>query len=349
MEPRLLAAIDKCLRHCCPFVAYAFPGMTQVRFYANPSYGREELHENGGAAISFFGRNARVVTVAAEMSADEVLKADWSGMLFRKPDITPWPDSTLPEEYTTGVSGLIDILRRRGGKTVISRTIAGRYSGAWADVVEQVFDRIDSNAFRFVYYTPETAGWAGASPELLLDMRPSGEISTMALAGTMSGDDCGEWDLKNREEHELVVEYIASVLRESGLSPVIHQAETVRHGCVRHLRHLITASGAYGKFDSIVDRLSPTPALAGWPVETSIGEIANVEAHSRYCYGGYISVTDTDGCRRAYVNLRSFHFYGNAYCIYAGGGITGRSDVDSEWREAEAKSKPLRQILGTCG
>lgn len=346
MDPLILAAIDKCVRYCCPFAAYAYPGQDRVNFHADPSYGGTH---DGGVTVGFFGRNARVVTIGAEMSADDVLAADWSGVTFRRPDITPWPDSTSPDEYAAGVSGIIDILRRRGGKTVVSRAIAGHYRGSWADAVEQVFDRMDSNAFRFVYYTPDTAGWAGASPELLLDMAPSGDVSTMALAGTMScDDDHDEWDQKNREEHALVVDYIASVFREAGLQPVVHGAETVRHGDVRHLRHLITATGADGLFDLLVGRLSPTPALAGWPVETSIGEIGQVEAHPRYCYGGYISVTDSGGRRSAYVNLRSFHFYGDTFCIYAGGGITGRSDVVGEWREAEAKSRPLQRILGLC-
>lgn len=198
MDPLILAAIDKCVRYCCPFAAYAYPGQDCVNFHADPSYGGTH---DGGVTVGFFGRNARVVTIGAEMSADDVLAADWSGVTFRRPDITPWPDSTSPDEYAAGVSGIIDILRRRGGKTVVSRAIAGHYRGSWADAVEQVFDRMDPNAFRFVYYTPDTAGWAGASPELLFDMAPSGDVSTMALAGTMScDDDRDEWDQKNREE-----------------------------------------------------------------------------------------------------------------------------------------------------
>ncbi|MDE6490433.1 MAG: chorismate-binding protein, partial [Muribaculaceae bacterium] len=132
-----------------------------------------------------------------------------------------------------------------------------------------------------------------------------------------------------------------------GLQPMVHRAETVKHGDVRHLRHMITAEGAEGKFDQLVGMLSPTPALAGWPVGTSIDEIGRTEKHPRYCYGGYIVVPDAGGRRRAYVNLRSFHFYRDRYCIYAGGGITGLSDVGEEWQEAEAKSAPLQRILMT--
>lgn len=168
----------------------------------------------------------------------------------------------------------------------------------------------------------------------------------MALAGTMScDDDRDEWDQKNREEHALVVDYIASVFREAGLQPVVHGAETVRHGDVRHLRHLITATGSRRPVRPAcrpVESYAGVGRMAG--CETSIGEIGQVEAHPRYCYGGYISVTDSGGRRSAYVNLRSFHFYGDTFCIYAGGGITGRSDVAGEWREARPRAAVATNI-----
>lgn len=34
MDPLILAAIDKCVRYCCPFAAYAYPGQAGVNFHA---------------------------------------------------------------------------------------------------------------------------------------------------------------------------------------------------------------------------------------------------------------------------------------------------------------------------
>ena len=48
---------------------------------------------------------------------------------------------------------------------------------------------------------------------------------------------------------------------------------------------------------------------------------------------------------KAYVNLRCAQFSENAYCIYAGGGVTAESDAESEWSETSAKGASLVDIF----
>ena len=51
-------------------------------------------------------------------------------------------------------------------------------------------------------------------------------------------------------------------------------------------------------------------------------------------------------CRlRAYVNLRCAQLAPDAWCVYAGGGITPQSHADDEWHETEAKSAAWLDIL----
>ena len=64
-----------------------------------------------------------------------------------------------------------------------------------------------------LFYTPATGMWLIASPEILLRGDANG-YQTMALAGTMryAGEDM-RWSDKNREEQQLVTDYIRTCLQ----------------------------------------------------------------------------------------------------------------------------------------
>lgn len=335
MDAITIAAIDHCIRHRIPFIAYALPHEDKVTFIANPSGCPDGA--TAYASVSFFGPDAPVVPIYAECDDDTILR--YQPVMSPEPDIYPYGQSTTRAAHHRAIEGIVARLRRDGGKTVLSRAIAGRReSDDWAPVIESVFGS-SLFAFRFVYYTRETGCWLGASPELLGTL-VNGKFTTMALAGTRIHGE--PWDSKNREEHQLVVDYITGTLRSAGAAPSVGAEETVSCGPVEHLRHMISAdlSDSDISFTEIIRRLSPTPALAGYPLEDALRDIAHYEAHPRHCYGGYIAL-HLPGGERAYVNLRSCHFHGRDYCLYAGGGITAQSDPDTEWDETEAKASAL--------
>ena len=60
--------------------------------------------------------------------------------------------------------------------------------------------------------------------------------------------------------------------------------------------------------------------------------------------GGYVGVTDSEGTH-IFVNLRCVHFDEARYCIYAGGGITAKSESATEWDETSAKSQVLLNAI----
>lgn len=344
MDATVLAAIDRCIRYRIPFIAYALPNETDVIFYANASSASDNA--TIAASVSFFGPDGHRIPIYAELTANDILRKD----ITRHPDpeIIPYDHSTTREEHRTAVERIVERLRRDGGKTVLSRTISGqRSSDDWSPVIETVFDT-SLFAFRFIYYTRATGCWFGASPELLGKIDTSNRFTTMALAGTRTHGE--PWDCKNREEHQLVIDYIADMLTSVGLKPEIGDEETVSCGPVEHLRHIISARMTDDHripFTDIIRKLSPTPALAGYPLETALHDIEQNETHSRHCYGGYIALHLPDGSEQAYVNLRSCHFHDRNYCIYAGGGITAQSNPATEWDETEAKASTLlKSIIG---
>ena len=130
-----------------------------------------------------------------------------------------------------------------------------------------------------------------------------------------------------------------------GLNVTIHPVENLKFGNIEHLCHRITSTFNNLSFLEILSKLSPTPALAGYPIRTALEDIRRYERHPRYCYGGYIALKNESGFR-AYVNFRGAHFDKETYCIYSGGGITAESNAHAEWDEAESKIFKLKQILG---
>ena len=343
MDTTVLDAIDRCIRHRIPFIAYSLPEEDEVVFFADP-YGNTTT--GATADINVFGPDAPTVRINAALTASEIFDVCPLLESLPQPAIHPHSHSTTRAQHRAAVAAIVTRLKTEGGKTVLSRAISGtRGSTDWRPVISRIFDG-SRFAFRFVYYTQPTGCWLGASPELLGMTDANGLFTTMALAGTRT--DHTPWDDKNLEEHRIVVDYITDRLTEAGLCPSVGDAESVKCGPVEHLRHIITAPlHSDSAFTGIIRLLSPTPALAGYPLRVALADIAAHEAHPRQCYGGYIAITTPGGYHRAYVNLRSCHFEGRDYCIYAGGGITAQSDPDAEWLEAQTKASTLLSLIGS--
>lgn len=316
------------LYHRRSFLAYSLPG-EHASSVVEPS----DLCA-AHVRFGFFGKNAPVVCLSG---------AGPRGCLVS----VPVPVSR--DMYARGFSYIVDSLKAEGGKTVLARIIKLESPAGpeWPRIVGNLFDKADVNTFRFVYHTPETGTWLGASPELLLRESADGMLSTMALAGTRRADSSGDWDHKNREEHRMVVDHIVRCFEDAGLQPVVSGEQTVTHGALQHLRHEIMCRQMSGHscFDRLLSALNPTPALAGWPVGRSLARIAVAEQQPRYCYGGYISLELADGSRVAYVNLRSCYVSGHDFFLYCGGGLTAQSTLDAEWDETVLKSTAVRSIL----
>lgn len=259
--------------------------------------------------------------------------------------------STLREEYMAGVDGVIESCRQRNGKTVYSRVISGHRPDAgcidWGSVAAGLFNAYP-DTFRFVFYTKATGAWLAATPELLLDFNlETGDFKTMALAGTRNAGGTGEWDEKNLRENRFVSEYIAGRLAALGIQVGSAPLETLAYGNIEHLCARIDGTDPLKRYVEILDAISPTPALCGWPKDDAIADIKRFERHSRWCYGGYVAVK-SDRRVRAYVVLRCVHFNRNTYCLYGGGGITPMSEPTKELEETENKMRTLRQMINSA-
>lgn len=360
-------AVDLCLHKRIPFVVYALPGESECHFYASlaDARGRSQAFSDEGKDcffINFFDNDEPYTAgVRFDMSARELLDyVDRNLVEQPATEIRPRVSPTLRASYHDAFSRVIPRLKSDGGKVVLSRhrsVITYRFP---QDVARDYFSMTDST-FRYLCYTPETGVWLGSTPEVLLESDGGGKtVSTMALAGTRRSDDDSPWDTKNIYEQSIVTDFIAEALKSEGLDVEVGELCERRFLNIKHLCNIIKARGVTD-VPELMARLSPTPAVAGFPRDTAIDEINAYETHRRNCYGGYVGVR-TGGDYHAYVNLRCCFMAPVAYCeeffgwlcnLYAGGGIVAASIEEEEWQETEAKTQALAGILlgkeGACG
>lgn len=342
-------AIDYCISKNIPFAVYSLPHKDDIIFYANPSSSEESRAYFDGREefiVNFFNNDyPYTIGIQPEVDAFELLQKFESIVLKTSPEISPWTRDTEYMQYYSQAHQIIQNLKRVGGKTVLSRVITGKMTRNSSDVIEEYFN-CNPNAFCYSYMTRETGCWLGATPEILYEHRCGDKyFETMALAGTrLSNIHDYPWDNKNIEEHNYVTEYIINTLLNLGYEVNVGDEETINYGLIEHLCHRIKAKNIDKNIEDLLTQLSPTPAVAGYPLEYALDDIIHFEVHPRYCYTGYIGVADQNGLH-IYVNLRCVHFNSERYCVYGGGGLTDLSEEYEEWHEVELKTSVLRNIL----
>ena len=334
--------IDKAISADVSFAVVALPGTTRQRIFTTPADNdTSRLKQTGVSIAPWLARWESRLTMPIEIDAAQLDAAASSNS--GKPGHTPWPHagSTSHAAYIENVSRVIESCRKRNGKTVYSRTTSadmkpGITPGTiYNDICEKFPDTC-----RFIFHTPATGTWTGATPELLLDYnRQSRQCRVMSLAGTRPQNTPLPWDKKNLLENRFVSDFIVDTFRDFGIQPSTGPITTLPYGNnIEHLRRDITAVWRNDlPVEQLIDALNPTPALCGTPRQNAIADITDHETHNRGCYGGIIALESAEAMK-IYVILRCCHISGNRLTAISGGGITPDSDPEAEWRESTAKA-----------
>lgn len=348
-------AIYQALKRDDTFAAFIMPGepLSSMRFVADLD-GRDTISDVKFAICQWNMPSSERIVIRDTISAADYLKSltdNPDETADNRPEVMPCNKSTDKLLYKGQVLSIVtDLAENYPSKTVLSRVICGRLTAdddasVWLQVVHDYFKSF-KNTFRFVYSTPETGCWIGATPEVLLSAdRTTGDAETMALAGTRTVNlSTKAWDEKNINEQGMVVQFIMEMLNKLNIDFDMKAVDDVAFGSIRHkCEHFTLRLGDRNPYD-VIDRLNPTPALSGYPRANAIAHIDRYELHDRNCYGGYVAVDD-DRQLRAFVNLRCVHFYKKDYCIYAGGGLTEDSKAEEEWTETENKIEKLKLFI----
>ncbi len=301
-----------------PFAVMRYPGESRVRMAMMPEF--------DGSSLRFAG-----------LEVNTWLDAKYESMPVAKV-------STQRADYECAVDAVIDLLRIRGGKTVICRQICGKFSRSNPFEMAEEYFALFPDMFCFLFYHPAVGYWMGASPELLLEIDADGVGHTRALAGTRRRDAEEQWSVKNKQEHSIVVDDICSRVTTAcgDCTAIVRPTDVLKYGNIEHLLTPIDIFASSKPLDMhrLVGAIHPTAAVCGYPMEQALPEIASAEAAPRYFYGGTFVAPNL-----AYVVLRCVHFDEHNWCIFTGSGITPHSMASEEWDETEDKAAPLLNIL----
>ena len=196
----------------------------------------------------------------------------------------------------------------------------------------------------------------GATPESLVRLHDR-TVEVSCLAGTIGRGSTEEEDAqlgarliassKDRAEHAVVVRTLQRQLAafcdelEVPASPALMK--------LRNVQHLYTPlSGRLSSGDGVlalVERLHPTPAIAGFPREAAMAFIREREELDRGWYAGPIGWVNRHGEGEFAVAIRSALLQGHLATLFAGCGIMADSDPESEYRESCLKLQAMLSIL----
>ena len=197
----------------------------------------------------------------------------------------------------------------------------------------------------------------GASPERLLSIH-EGQLMTDALAGSASRSPLRGIDYqltqsllhseKERYEHRVVVEFIVHQLRSLGLIPRYTSAPGILQ--LANIQHLHTPISALLNPHTIspleiIDKLHPTPAVAGLPRQLACQLIRQHETFDRGLYAAPLGWIDTEGNSEFIVGIRSALIDGCKARLYAGAGIVSGSEPAKELAEIKLKLQTLLNAL----
>ena len=200
-------------------------------------------------------------------------------------------------------------------------------------------------------------GFVGASPETLVS-RVDDVVRAHPLAGTTprATDPAGDQQAaaallassKDRWEHRITIDWLLDELLpfcsyvDAEPEPSIVSLPNVHHLGTRVEGRL---SAPPASVLELVAALHPTPAVGGDPQGDALALIAELERSDRGRYAGPTGWVDADGNGSFVVAIRSAQLAGATARLFAGVGVVGDSDPQSELDETRAKFQAMLPAL----
>jgi menaquinone-specific isochorismate synthase len=284
--------------------------------------------------------------------------------LFKNPSNSPIRQNLKLKELEINSKQWIDSVAKvsndiRDGlvdKVVLAREL--RLKATNFIQVEDVLNRLHKEQPASYIFAVEIGNhyFIGASPERLVKKKET-ECLSMCLAGTIArGKSAAEdvqlghillQDKKNLHEHSLAVKLIKAGMKE-GCNEIIIPENPILYK-LRDVQHLYTPVIGLAKDNitllDMVEKLHPTPALGGYPRDKALEIIREVENLDRGWYAGPVGWVNIDGDGEFAVAIRSGLVQGKSASLFAGCGIVGESDPNTEYIETQMKFKPMLSAL----
>lgn len=199
----------------------------------------------------------------------------------------------------------------------------------------------------------------GFSPETVVEVSASGDVSTQPLAGTRSLTQDEKLNAQLREvltgDTKEIAEHAVSVklafeelltICETDSVRVTRFMEVSQRGSVQHLAsrlrgHLAEGENAWRALQA----LFPAVTASGIPKRPALAAIARHESCLRGAYSGSVLMLSSDGDLDAALVLRSLFQLADSYAIQAGAGIIDQSLPERELEETIEKLQSVSRYL----
>lgn len=363
--------IEKQYQSKLPFVVYSRPINSIVKCWLQKTdtlYTVEDFSESGFVFSPFNLNKNSILFPLNQTDYHSVTVENFDVKKSKSQNYTP----TEKEEQTHKSlvqKGINHIINKDFKKVVLSRRIEVEIdSPNPIELFKKLFNSY-KNAMVYCWYHPKVGLWLGATPELLFKLERS-KLTTISLAGTIPHSEVSqsEWTDKEKDEQQIVTDFIISQIKPYSNNIMVSDPETIRAGSLTHLKTRVVADVSLEKnsLASIVQALHPTPAVCGFPKKEVQNFILNNEGYNREFYTGFLgelnlfqkvgrnpnrrnvehsAYTSVSRQSNFYVNLRCMQIIENKAYVYVGGGITGLSDPEKEWLETVSKSQTILSIL----
>lgn len=330
-----------------PFVVFALPNSTEASFYLQH---QEVINPVGEGYFLFapFDKTEVSFKIFFDVCTSFSL---YFNSLRQAPTIEiPAADAIEKKKHLDLVHKAVTAIHQKEfDKVIASRRVGFTTSNFKLSVFIEHLMRSHQDAFRYVWFHPDTGLWSGATPEVLFQAN-KGSVETMALAGTRSNEEGKTvvWGSKEEEEHQFVTDAIVQELQNVLSEIQISKTYTQKAGPVVHLRTDIKGAIPNEKVTvlHVAEKLHPTPAVCGTPRTKAHQFILLEEPYNREFYTGYLGpVWHASNKANLFVNLRCMKIEHEKAYLYVGGGITKDSNPEAEWEETQNKMKTMLQVL----
>lgn len=267
-------------------------------------------------------------------------------------------EEVKPEEWKAMVKKATDEIKHGSlGKVVLARELVATFSNdIYTVAVLKQLVKEQNQSYIFAIESGDSC-FVGATPERLVKVE-NRELLSTCLAGTVPRGKTKEEDVqlgnellhddKNLQEHDFVVQMIKGAV-ESCCEDVKVPSSPVLYP-LRNLQHLYTP--VKGKLKEgytileVVQKLHPTPALGGYPVESSLAFIRENEMFDRGWYASPVGWFDAQDNGEFAVAIRSALLKKDQAILFSGCGVVEDSTPESEYEETAIKFLPMLHALG---
>ncbi|QII50952.1 isochorismate synthase DhbC [Bacillus paralicheniformis] len=318
-------------------------------------------------AVPFDDAKPAQLTVPVEAWQAGPLTCEEDGKEEPEPALYPYDIEQIPspEAYMSGVRrGLAGIAAGEYSKIVLSRSLQ-LTSPIKVDIGQLLRNlaRRNTSGYNFAVdltgHSPEAPRTTliGASPELLVS-RSGFRVTANPLAGSRPRSDDPEEDRrraaellaspKDRHEHAVVVEAVASALRPFCRKLEVPEPSLISTPTMWHLSTELKGELTDLSVSSLelAAALHPTPAVCGTPTNAAKEAIKQIEPFDRGFFTGMVGWCDADGDGEWVVTIRCAEAEEHALRLYAGAGIVAGSKPEEELAETSAKFRTMLLAMG---